>query len=133
MFLPWKGNNYPTDRFQDWYGLLTDWTPAELRYWWESESKEFWTSEDLENPESLSKDNLLFLQYTWLKDKNWTEIYEGDRITSTYFPAWTNIIVSWDDECSWFTPFTAPGIWGYERDNEKADRIEVIWNIYENK
>lgn len=78
-------------------------------------------------------DNFILMQFTWLKDRNWVDIYEWDM--TTIF--WINAEVRYSDTwCGWVffdksrpvelqeLPFYDGTKWNYED-------CEVIWNIYE--
>ena len=66
--------------------------------------------------------DITLMQYTGLKDKNGTEIYEGDILQSN---GWRNREVIWSDEIGGF-------VLGNMAEFYRAEHMEVIGNIYVN-
>ncbi len=101
------------------------WMLWEVFYVWEHHSHYYWDNESLSDIlESY------IMQFTWLLDKKWNEIFESDII----FERWQNREVIFHKWCFCVRHFEVED-YPLDRDTYHIfshEHIEVIWNIYEN-
>ena len=91
-----------------------------------TQTGKLWTYDPGEVPRPLEKEykKAIPLFYTGLKDKNGTEIYEGDILNLRYKDNAPNVII--------LRNFIVDTYWISDELGFKDSTIEVIGNIYEN-
>lgn len=103
---------------------------------WEATSIDFEENEISNGGDIFNLNEVELMQYTWCKDKNWKEIYEGDIVEyldASWFSqddVWINRWIVEFDLREWIIFTNRDSVEMEDIDFESE--VEVIWNIYEN-
>jgi len=102
-----------------------------FRAWFKKDNiMSFFTLLEMMNGDSIDTPDLI-MEYTWLKDKDWKEVYEWDIVKCTSWCPHTVIfkIAHWWNVLWWLPTFYLSWLnYWYQRTGDE----EVIWNIYQN-
>lgn len=109
-------------KFRAW---INEWRRESHTRIWEDQQKEdaSWMQYFKKNKIEPCNDDCILMQYTWLKDKNGKEIYEGDIVKNEYGENFKTEYLDW---------MVLPFVRFPEYKCEWTWDCEIIWNIYEN-
>lgn len=99
-----------------WEAIL--WDEENWWYWWER-----------------NMDNCILMQYTWIKDKNWTDVYEWDIVEWYFSQRKKRLEVKFNEDilsyCVWSKHLVDMSLVP-EPKNQLDYGFEIIGNLYEN-
>jgi uncharacterized phage protein (TIGR01671 family) len=137
---------YLDNKQEEFYkGAFLLWGERIGNYWKLGDADHEWEIFGASNSNDGTESKDVLMQYTGLKDKNGTEIYEGDIVRYIAGENYQTIgVVTWVDEKNSFNFKTYPLVCAFVIHNEKenktdkfewdeTDYMEVIGNIYESE